>query len=390
VQRRSQALNSQSLAHNNNKAAHARTTTMSATHVILSGANGRVSVPAGGFGLPAATASSTSTSGNNVSRRAHGRTDDASTPINADVEGQQQVGLEFPPTGDGSKLGGAVRGPTAGRLSNRRLADVSQSDGSHYLFWGNSILTLLYAAATVAAVILVPLKAAHRQALYTDFKLWDSGSSMWVISPTLLDKIHISWMYVALMGAFALFRLAHLIPMVRKFYDNMVLVFDYNSIRWVFHGVALGGIVAGSALTCGASNLLVFMGIWLTFFGACWNMLFMEETNPRSAGTKGSPRPEVNWLPFTGAAILALGVATAVTCYYAMAVHDGPAHLPWFVTATYVAAGLLCAAVVAVNAFYHFTGFITKYLYLEYVHMILEAVTVLGLVYFQLAGFATA
>jgi hypothetical protein len=362
----------------------------SSTKITISGTAGAVSMPMGGFSLPAKSgpAPSASASNNGLNQRRGSGHATETTPINADVEGQQHVNFEIPINGDGSKLGGAVRGPTVGRLSNRRLPDVSQSDGSRYLFWGNAILALLYTLAFAAAVIVVPLKAAHRQSLYTDFKLWNSGSATWVIAPTLLDKIHISWMYVALLGAFALFRLAHLIPMVRKIYDNMVLVFDYNSIRWVFHGLALGGIIAGSVLTCGASNLFVFMGAWLVFFTTCFQMLFMEETNPRSNGTAGSPRPEVNWLPFIGAAFGAIGVAVMATCYYAAAAHDGPAHMPWFVTATYASAGFICAAVVVVNALYHFTGFITKYAYLEYTMMIVEPVATLCLVFFQLAGFA--
>ena len=280
------------------------------------------------------------------------------------------------------------------RLPIRRFITLAlqQTDArplARVLWWTNVGLTVMYAFLAIVLVFLALFLSKQTLDLYWSPLRWNSGASAWYTAQRKAGSLRPDFLLMALVALFAIARAAHLISWTRAYYMSMVMDWGYNTFRWAMHGMLLGGIIATGAMVMGTRDIFIFVSVWVTYALYTALRLSMEQMNPAENGTKNAKYP-VNWMPFLLSVLGLLYVVAVHVVFFAIATDDKSAKVPWYAYAVLAVTVLVHLVDLAVNALYHATKFLRRFVVVEIVHLVAEAVLVVVIPLVIVVGFGIA
>ncbi len=285
--------------------------------------------------------------------------------------------------------------------------DVDKNYYVRSLWWISLLLALLYAASAVGLLIIDLVGAKQVVEIFWSPLRWNSISSRWAISLEKITDLRIGMLFFALTAAMSIFRIAHVFGPLRTWYSNMVYMwqFDpskgyaYNSLRWIGHGVLIGGIVAGAVLIAGALDVFIFTSVWVAYFCFCALSLMMEMYNPiKAVRSNAFPHkqvdpegrhPSVNWYAHVFAMLPFMYVFATFITFFALSADDKLKKLAWYVWGVPLLLLFVTAGQMTITGIYHAFTWIRLYVWMEYVYLITEAVLVIGICWLSAVGFLT-
>lgn len=293
-------------------------------------------------------------------------------------------------------------------LENLLLREVGpeQQRWGSMIGWVRLLLALLYAITGLTFLFVIIFVPAHgKMPMYFDPIKFSALDNKWEVANEQIGTVDVAWALLALMTSFAVYHAVHFLPFVRDIWLRLVFWYRMNPIRWVFHGVVGGLMVAFFSLILGVSNIIVFILLLVITIGAAACVLFSEMIN----------RPVVHWVeaddtvsslqstygltdlqaeraiktnkfflvkgavtpwPLLAAWVLFLAGVGIVGAYFFSAVDDKAAHVPWYAWTTLftVAVPLLLMAIVNTLATLLDWSIFSNYFYIDMIHVPVELI----------------
>lgn len=294
------------------------------------------------------------------------------------------------------------------QLENLLMREVSpeQQRWGWFIGWVRLLLALGYAVTGLTFLFVIIFVPAHgKMPLYFDPIRFSTLDNKWEVANEQIGTVDVAWALLALMTTFAVYHAVHFLPFVRDIWLRLVFWYRMNPIRWVFHGVVGGLMVAFFSLILGVSNIIVFILLLVITIGAAACVLFSEMVNrpvvhwTEAGDTVTSLKEKYNltdmqaerainvnkffvvkgavtpW-PLVYAWVLFLAGVGIVGAYFFSAVDDKAGQVPWYAWTTLftVALPLLLMAIVNTMAVLLNWSFFSNYFYIDMLHIPVELI----------------
>lgn len=300
----------------------------------------------------------------------------------AATEAGYKTGGKLDPTAQLREAGVPVRelSLTGGIDLDNLLSEELQGQTVKYgkmLGWVRLILAALYAITALALLFVVIFESNGEFPFFWDPIRYSKLDGKWEAAMEKVSNVHVDWALVALLATFAIYHAVHFFPFVRDIYLRLVFWYQMNAIRWIFHGVAGGLMVAFYAVIMGVSNVIVFVLLGVVVIGGAAAVLFSEMINRPKLYFVGDKEEEADLVanheltaedataavrdgyfikpgavtpwPILAALVLLLTYVGVTSAYFWTAVEDSASHVPWYVWTTYFITMLSFVVIAVVN-----------------------------------------
>ena len=346
-------------------------------------------------------------------------------PLSVDAE-MATGGTGIDPTAGLRDLGLPIRqidltgGIEFEQLMNVTVTDKQAKYGS-LIGFARLGLAVLYGLTAFALLFVVIFRTnGGEMPLQWDPLRYSDLDNKWEAALEKIGVIYMAWALLAMLTVFAAYQGIHFLPFVRDFYLKFVFYYQMNPIRWIWHGVAGGLVVAFYSLIMGVSSVIVMVLLLVVVIGGAAAVLFSEMINrpnvymvtaeeradpsiltskygltpcEATAALKSGyflkPGVVTPW-PILAALVLLLTYVGIVSAYFWTAVDDKWSRVPWYAWTTYfltVGAFVAMAAANVARLLLSWAIF-QNYLYMDLLHNGVEFLFIYVGIVLNIVGFA--
>jgi hypothetical protein len=346
---------------------------------ILTADGAHVEFGGKGTALAAPTLVNSSASSSSSSSAGNASAFARQTPVNADVESglggggggsnaasalannPQQVGFSA------NLLGNNFKDSTYAALIEPWLSKPSSGKAagknSWILWWLHLGLAAIYLLMALGIFLWALFGTKKRIGMYTDFRQWNSGLSVWEISLRHLFDLRADLLLVLTPLVLSVYHASWLFTITRDWHEGFLMQ-GRNPIRNLVHMLAFGIVMTVLYIVCGSNLITPLVLVFCSYVAHHALMMATEYANPPHAGV-GDNRLKVYWTPLLFAWMFVVGILVLCTIYLVKCIQSEADEVPLYAYFFLGFVWVFTVADIGVYALYYLLSWIQNYMMVE-------------------------